>query len=131
MVSKWPVVVEVVLGAGDCDATGRLTNAAVERHFAQARLAYFERCRTVDAAGLTVSELTIDEDEPAVGATSVTVATNVVEVYPESFTMTAKLRADTGDPVASAQCSLSSGGEVTKAMRDEFITLAHAAEHYA
>ena len=57
-----------------------------------------------------------------------TVSVAVVEVYPDRFTMTARLRPRDDDGiVATALCPVSPGGEVPTEMRDEFIALAHAA----
>jgi hypothetical protein len=65
--------------------------------------------------------------------TGVTVAVAVVEVYPDSFTMTARIRPAgpaSGDGIAAtAWCSLAPRGEVTNAMRDEFIAHAHSARY--
>jgi hypothetical protein len=64
----------------------------------------------------------------------VTVSVGVVEVFPDRFTMLARVRpvgpADGDGLAASASCSLSPGGAVPTAMRDEFIALAHAAAHF-
>jgi hypothetical protein len=61
---------------------------------------------------------------------SLPVSVNVVEVFPNSFTMAARLRPDDRDGIAAtASCTLSPGGEVPKAIRDEFIALAHEAKH--
>ncbi|MGQ0802507.1 MAG: hypothetical protein ACT4PI_01400 [Actinomycetota bacterium] len=55
---------------------------------------------------------------------------SVVEVFADRFTMEARMRPRDRDGIAAtAWCSLSPGGEVPTAMRDEFIALAHAAPH--
>jgi acyl-CoA thioesterase FadM len=128
MVSRWPVLVSLPVAASDCDEDGRLTDAAVERFFAQARAAYFERCATVDGSTLELRGSTVQRGTAAAGDDGVTVSVNVVEVFPDSFTMTAMFRPRDGDGIAAtAWCSLSPGGEVSTAMRDEFIALAHTA----
>jgi acyl-CoA thioesterase FadM len=129
MVSRWPVVVALPVDASDLDADGRLTNAAVEHLFAGARAAYFDRCATVDDSRLEIRKSTARARDAAPGD-GVTVSVNVVEVLRDSFTMEARLRPADGDGIAAtAWCSLSPGAEVSKAMRDEFIALAHAASH--
>jgi len=72
----------------------------------------------------------VERGSGAVGDNGVTVSLGVVEVFPNKFTMTAVLRPADGDGIAArAWCSLSPGGEVSKAMRGEFIALAHAAKY--
>ena len=129
MVSRWPVVVTLPVDASDRDADGRLTTAAVERLFARARAAYFDQCAMVDAPTVEVRKITARPGDAAPGD-GVTVSVSVVEVLRDSFTMESRIRpADRDGIVATAWCSLSPGGEVSKAMRDEFIALAHAASH--
>lgn len=129
MVSRWPVVLSLPVAASVRDGDGRLTNAAVERLFGQARVAYFERCTTVDASTLEVRKSSTQPGEAAAGD-GVTVSVNVTEVFPDSFTMTARIRPREGDGIAAtAWCSLTPSGEVPRAMRDEFIALAHAAAY--
>jgi hypothetical protein len=61
----------------------------------------------------------------------VTISVNVVEVFPDRFTMSARIRpADREGVAADARCSLApKSGEVPIVMRDEFIALAHAASY--
>ena len=54
MVSRWPVLVSLPVVACDCDEHGLLRDAAVERLFAHATAAYFDRCATVDESTLEV-----------------------------------------------------------------------------
>jgi acyl-CoA thioesterase FadM len=127
--SRWPVVVSLPVASSDCDEDGRLTEAAVERLFAQAREAYFARCTTVDAALVDVRKSTVTLGSAPVGD-GVSVSAAVVEVYSDSFTMTARVRPAATDGIAAtAWVSLSPGGEVPNAMRDEFIAHAHSATH--
>ena len=129
MVSRWPVLLSFPVAHADCDDDGRMTEAAVERAFALARATYFERCTTVDASTLEITSSAVQPgNAPAHG--HVTVSVNVTEVFPDRFTMIARLRPGVGDGIAAtAWCSLSPGGMVPTAMRDEFIALAHAAAH--
>ena len=132
MISRWPVLVTLPVEADDCDGEGRLTDAAVGRLFAQARTSYFALCTTVDESTLEVQQTTVQLGSP-VTTGGVSVSVNVVEVFPETFTMTARFRADgAGDDsiAATGWCSLSPGGPVSTAMRDEFIALAHDARHF-
>jgi acyl-CoA thioesterase FadM len=127
MVSRWPVVLSVPVDASDREADGVLTKATVERVFAQARRAYFERCKTVNASTVEVRATSIRQGEAAAGD-DVTVSVSVTEVFPDRFTMTARIRPVDGDGIAAtAWCALSPAGGVPTAMRDEFIALAHAA----
>lgn len=130
MVSRWPVVVLLPVTARDCDDDGRLTDAAVEHLFAVARTEYFVRCTTVAGAELERIASTVQRGDAAAGD-AVTVSVNVVEVFPDRFTMTARFRpADTDGIVATAWCTLTPGREVPTAMRDEFIALAQSATHF-
>ena len=127
--SKWPVLVSLAVVDGDCDDEGALSEAGTERLFAEARAAYFERCSTISADEVVVVEqraqpgLVVEDGE-------VTVSVSVVEVFPDAFTMHGLLR---GGGTASVQAKAKvapASGEVTTAMRDEFIAKAHAAAHY-
>ncbi|MGQ0802508.1 MAG: hypothetical protein ACT4PI_01405 [Actinomycetota bacterium] len=59
MVSRWPVLVSLPVSASDRDADGRLTDAAVEWLFAQARAVYFEKCATVDPSTVELRGSTV------------------------------------------------------------------------
>jgi hypothetical protein len=134
VLSRWPVVVSGPVAPADCDADGRLTDPAVERLFADAREAYFERCHTVDRSVLELQHTRVQRGHAAVDAGGVTISVGVVEVFPDRFVMMARLRPvgpSDGDGIAAtAWCSLSPGGVVSKAMQDEFIALAHGAAHF-
>ena len=133
ILSRWPVLVALPVTALDHDADGRLIDAAVERFFGEARTAYFERCATVDQSTLELRNSKVDLGHATVTTDGVTVSVGVVEVFPDRFTMLARLRpvgpAEGDGLAATASCSLSPGGVVPTAMRDEFIALAHAAQH--
>jgi hypothetical protein len=130
IVSRWPVLLSLPVVAADRDENDRLTDLAVVRLFAQARSAYFERCTTVDGSSLELRESTVQPGRAALGQDGVTVSVSVVEVFPDSFTMTARLRPRSGDGiVATAWCRLSPGRPVSTDMRDEFIALAHTATY--
>lgn len=129
MISRWPVLVSLPVGAEDRDEDGLLTEPAIERLFAHARRAYFDRCATVEETTLKLRESSVHRGTAAAGD-RVTVSVSVTEVYPDRFTMRAMLRPwATDGTAATARCSLSPGGEVSTHMRDEFIALAHAATY--
>jgi acyl-CoA thioesterase FadM len=130
IVSRWPVVIPLPLEAGDCDADDRLTEAGAARMFAIARARYFDLCRTVDVATLEVQRLAVARGSAPVHASGVTISVNVTEVYPDTFTMSARIRPADGPGVAAdARCSLFPGREVSNEMRDDFIALAHNARY--
>jgi acyl-CoA thioesterase FadM len=128
MVSRWPVLVTLPVTASDCDEDGRLTDAAVDRFFAVARAAYIEQCTTVDPSTLEIMATSVQPGS-APAHDHVTVSVNVTEVFPDRFTMTARLRAGGDGIAATARCSLSPRGPASTATRDEFVALAHAAAH--
>lgn len=90
MVSRWPVLVSLPVADSDRGADGRLTEPAVERLFAQARAA-FAKCATVDDSTLELRESTVQPGTASAGD-GVTVSVAVVEVFPDRFTMEARLR---------------------------------------
>jgi hypothetical protein len=133
ILSRWPVVVALPVTASDRDADGRLVDTAVERLFAQARATYFERCATVDPSTIEVQSTRVQPGQCAT-ADEVTVSVGVVELFPDTFTMVARIRpvgpADGDGLAATATCSLAPSGGVSTAMRDEFIGHAHSAAHF-
>jgi hypothetical protein len=132
MVSRWPVVVTVSLQDDEIATDGRITEAGADRAFAAARRAYLEQCTSVQGLFLEVRECTVIVGEPLDGATEIRVATGVVEIFPDSFTMTARMRPTRASEIAAdATCLLSTGDELPTACRDEFIAKAHAAQHFA
>jgi hypothetical protein len=131
IVSRWPVRISIGVAPTDLDDEGRLTVDAVERYFAQARVAYFDRCTTTSIDALDVRGSAVVPGTPIAGNSNVTISVNVVEVFPDRFTMSARIRpADRDGVAADARCSLApTTGEVPNAMRDEFIALAHGASY--
>jgi acyl-CoA thioesterase FadM len=129
MVSRWSIRITVPLATDDCDDAGHLTDAGAQRVFAVARSAYFARCSTFDPRTVTVLNSAIRRGD-AVAGDAVSIAVNVSEVFPDSWRMIARIRPVAGgDTAADARCTLSTGADVTTAMRDEFIALAHGASH--
>lgn len=135
IVSRWPVVVTLPVATSDRDADNHLTDDAIERLFARARATYFEHCATVDPATISVERTTVQRGLCAASGETVTVSVGVVEVFPRTFTMLARVRpvgpadSDSDGLAATASCSLAPAGGVPDAMRDEFIAHAHAATH--
>lgn len=134
ILTRWPVVVSLAVTPADRDADGRLTAPAIERLFTEGRAAYFDECSTIDGSTVEVRGSTVQPGRAAVSDDGVTVAVAVVEVFPDSFTMTARMRPDgpsDGEGIAAtAWCSVSPGGTVSTALRDELIAIAHAAKHF-
>src|SRR4051794_20509069 len=116
--SKWPVLVSLAVVDGDRDDEGALTEAGAERLFAEGRAAYVGECSTVQ--DIVVLEQAVQAGLVVAGG-EVTVSVAVVEVFPDSFTMHALIRAD-GEPSSAAKAKVApASGVVTDAMRDEFI----------
>lgn len=130
MVSRWPVLLTVPLDPQDADEGGILTESAAERVFALARDAFFDLCSTVERSSIEVRSMFVRRGSSVVSE-DVTVSVGVVELFADSFTMTARIRPRGADAVAAdVSCSLSPGAEIPRGMRDEFIALAHRASHF-
>lgn len=129
MVSRWPVVLTLAVGPQDLDEDGLLTDAAAERLFAVARDAFFDLCATVDRSSIEARKTSIRKGSVTVSDT-VSVSVGVVELFADTFTMTARIRPAGTDVVAAdVSCSLSPGTTVPPNMRDEFIAIAHSASY--
>jgi hypothetical protein len=129
MVSKWPVLMFLPVGSDDREADGRLTDEACARMFAAGRAEYFELCRTIDGEAVSVLEAPAPRRTTPVGD-EVSISVNVAELFPDRFTMTARIRPAEGDGIAADVVCTVSAGEVTVEVRDEFIAMAHAARHW-
>ena len=131
MVSRWPVLISASVASEDLDADGFLRPAAAERLFGEARVEYVGECRTLAGREVDVVDVVVTPGDVAVGPGAVTVSVSVVEVFPDRFTMNARIRPAAGEGVlADAVCSVLPGGPVTDDIRDELIAKAHAASHY-
>lgn len=120
----------VELTPDEIHADGHATDSAVERVFATARQAYLDACESIRDHALEVLRTEVRHGDARVTTTGVTIATGVVEIFPEAFVMNARIRGrDDGDIVADATCTLTTGGELPVACRDEFIARAHTARH--
>jgi hypothetical protein len=130
IVSRWPVVRRIEVGPADLDADGYLLAPAAARIFAEVRRVYLDDCATLGALDVMVRECVVERGDARVDEPTVTAATNVSEIYPESFTMTLRVRPASGPGiVASGLCSLTTGGALPIACRDEFIARAHNARY--
>jgi acyl-CoA thioesterase FadM len=131
VLSTWPVVVELPLGAEDRDADGTLTEAAVDRLFAEGRVAYAAECPELDLADADVTDLVLRRGSVAAPGQVAVVGVAVVEVFPDSFTMEARIRPAEGSGVAAtAACVVVPAGGVTDALRARLIALAQTARHH-
>ena len=132
MVSRWPVLVSLPVSAADAGGDGRLLETAAERLFAGGRDEYLARCRTFDGGSAEVRDVRIIPGGASVaGVEEATVSVSVVEVFPDRFTMNARIRPAGGEGVAAdAWCDVVPGGPVTDDIRDELIAFAHEARHY-
>jgi methionine aminopeptidase len=129
MVSKWPVLLFLPVGSEDREADGRLTEEACGRLFAAGRAEYFAACATIDGDAVTVVEAPASRRTAPVGD-EVSISVNVAELFPDRFTMTARIRPSEGDGIAADAVCTVSAGELTVEVRDELIAMAHAAPHW-
>jgi hypothetical protein len=128
MASRWPTLINASITPEDVDAAGRLTTDAVERLIGEARAAYLRGCETFEVSAATAQRATIRGGQPLTGD-AVTVSIGVVEGFPETFEMEARIRSDNGDIAADARCTVALRGGVTNAIRDELIARAHNARY--
>jgi acyl-CoA thioesterase FadM len=145
-VSKWPVLEEHAVAAGDLDPGGAVRDDSVARWVAAARSAYLDRCaalrRRQEASGL---ELRVESASLPPGASlgrrpvAVAVSAGVREVWPSAFAIAMRLRPVDGDRDTPVNASLvmrlvdpASGEprELGDEVRDELIALEHTAEHF-
>ena len=130
IVTRWPIRLTLALDPTDRDEEGQLTDAGISRLFGVARAAYFARCTTFDGAAGEIGPLSVERREARATGARVTISAGVTEVFPDSFTMAARIRpAEGGGVAADARCSVSIATGVTDATRDELIALAHGASH--
>ena len=132
MLSRWPVLVELSLLDGDRDADGFLTDLAMAHLFAEARRAYASECSQLDLAAAEVRDVVVRRGAVAAPGSTASVSAAVVEVFPDRFTMEARIRPAEGLGIAgSASCVVApAGGEVSDALQAELIALAHGARHF-
>ena len=128
--TRWPVLITLELSAEEIDADARATDAAIDRVFTEARRVYLDGCETLRGETVAVLRSEVRRGDAQVTPNGVSIATGVVEIFPVAFVMNARLRglAD-GNLVADATCTLTTGGALPTACRDEFIARAHSARH--
>ena len=146
VVSRWVVARKFEPGPADLDARGVLRDDVLQHWIDEVRDAYLEQCvvlrATVDQSGL---ETRHRSSMPPAGAAfgspdTVVVSAGVTEVHPESFTMALRLRSigqGEDDVAVNVSCVVSledpatgAASEIDDAIRDEMISLEHAARHY-
>jgi acyl-CoA thioesterase FadM len=145
MVKRWPVLHEHPVTADDLDVDGIVGDESVARWIETARAAYLERCsvlqRMLDGSGLQPLARTIHQPPGAsLGRPqTVVVSAGVTEIDPGSFTIAVRLRPIGGDrdTAVNASCLIrlqdpttGTPHEITDEIRDEMISLEHAARHY-
>lgn len=144
-VSRWPVLQEHQVAAGDLDADGVVRDERVARWIAAARSAYLRRCaalrRVREASGLELQERAAPlPPGAALGRPAAVVVTaGVREIWPSSFAVAVRLRPVGGerDHAVNVACivrlvdpATGQPRELGPEIRDELIALEHAAEHY-
>jgi acyl-CoA thioesterase FadM len=131
VLSTWPVVVELPLRAEDLDPDGFLTDEAVVRLFAEARRAYAEVCPELDLESADLTDVVVRPGAVAAPGALARVGVAVVEVFPETFTMEARVRPEQGAGIAAtASCVVAPAGGVTDGLRSRLIALAQTARHH-
>jgi hypothetical protein len=133
--SRWVVAREYPVAAGDLAANGELLDATLERFVLVACAEYLERCRELQARGLTTTVRVGGRTggEQLHGATGVLVSVRATEVLPDSFVLAVRLRGPDGvvDTTCEVRLEDATGVAVAvdDAIRDELIALEHAAAH--
>jgi hypothetical protein len=131
MISTWPVVEELPLQAADRDASGFLTDDGVGRLFAAVRQAYLDGCSTLAGVSVAVGEVTVEGGSVPAAGDAVVAGAAVVEVFPDSFTMSTRIRPQAGEGIAAAAtCRVTPEGGVTREIQAELIERAQTARHY-
>jgi acyl-CoA thioesterase FadM len=145
-VSRWPVLEEYPVQAGNLDPGGMVRDESVARWAAAARSAYLDRCaalrRRQEEPG---RELQVQSASLPPGASlgrrpsAVAVSVGVREVWPSSFAIAVRLRPDGGDREVAVNGGVvmrlvdpatGEPRELGDEVRDELIALEHAAQHY-
>jgi len=144
-VSRWVVARKFEPGPADLDARGVLRDDVVQYWIDEVRDAYLEQCvvlrATVDQSGLETRYRLSMPPVAAFGCPdTVVVSAGVTEVHPMSFTMALRLRSigqGEDDVAVNVSCVVSledpatgAASEIHDAIRDEMISLEHAARHY-
>jgi acyl-CoA thioesterase FadM len=144
--SRWPVLEEHPVAAGDLDAGGMVRDDSVARWVAAARAAYLDRCpvlrRRQRDSGLELqveSAILPPGDSLGQRPDAVLVSAGVREVWASSFAIAVRLRPLDGnrDRPVNATCVMALVDPATgepralgDEVREELIALEHAAEHF-
>jgi hypothetical protein len=143
IMTKWAVLQEHRVDAGDLDVDQTVSDRAVERWVAGVCQAYLDRCvvlrRARDDADLDLRQRrTLPQGALLGRPASVVVSASATEVGPDSFTIAVRLRPVGGDreTVASATCvvrlqdrATASAVPVGEELRDELIAIERSAQH--
>jgi hypothetical protein len=130
MLSHWPVRVWLPLSGDERDADGFLTEDGIAGLFEQVRAAYLEDCATLVDVPLTVADVQVERGRVPAPGGGVSAAVAVVEVFPDHFTMTTRVRPEAGVGVAAtATCRVAPTGGVTREVQAELIARAQGARH--
>jgi hypothetical protein len=145
LLSKWPVLQEHPVGDSDLEPGGGVRDRSVAGWVAAIQAAYLERCTVLGElrrrSGLTLrEEVTRLPSGASLGRpAAVLVTAGVTEVLPQAFMLAVRLRTDGAerDVAVNARVRLwledpatGAASAIGDELRDEFIALAHAAEHY-
>lgn len=145
LLSKWPVLREHAVGATDLDPGGGVRDQSLAGWVGEIQASYLQRCAALqelrERSGLTLrAEVTHLPPGASLGRPAgVVVTAGVTEVLPEAFVLAVRLRTDGGerDVVIDARVRLwledpatGAASPIGDELRDEFIALAHTAEHY-
>jgi hypothetical protein len=142
IMTRWSVMAEHRVDAGDRDEHGVITDAAVDRWVRHACASYLDQCSELRQRRDDGRELTEDLASVPTGAAlgpapAVFVSASATEVLPASFVIAVRLRTvdSTDDRIFNIRCEVRLvDGEQTldidNAIRDELIALEHAARHY-
>ncbi len=145
ILTRWALVRETAVSAGDIGPRGRLSDDAVLRWFADGRSAYFDRCANLRKE-LRSGRIRIQTAAVRVGPppafqqdSSALVAVSVIELRPTSFDMALRVRGLDADDsaVVDGRCTVmladaATGAslEIPEVVRREVIALEQGATDY-
>jgi hypothetical protein len=142
--TRWSVLVEQPVAAGDRDPQGGISDAAVARWVEGACASYLDQCAQLRSRardqGITI-RLDVGASPPGAvfgQASTVVVSASATEVFPTSFVVAVRLRAldGTDGSPGNATCTVTLvdpdgvAQDIDAPVRDELIALEHAAHHF-
>jgi hypothetical protein len=131
MMSHWPVLVRLPLAGDERDADLFLTDEGIASLFRRVRAAYLDQCATLVGVPLEVADVEVQRGSVPTPGGRVSAAVAVVEVFPDHFTMTSRMRPDVGPGVAAtATCRIVPAGGVTREVQAELVARAQSARHF-